>query len=76
MLTSVGEDIKETYILITMRRNNNNASFYGICCTSNNLSSHILICRRQFRKHNIAMNHIEKKCSHVLYLGKEEFEEF
>ena len=61
MLTSIGEDIEETCILITMRRNNNNASFYGICCTSNNLSSHSLICRREIRKHNIAMNHIEKK---------------
>ena len=61
MLTSVGEDIKETYILITMRRNNNIASFYDICYTSNNLSSHSLICTREIRKNNIAMNHIEKK---------------
>ena len=75
MLTSVEEDIKETCILITMRRNNNNASFYGICCTSNNLSSRSLICSREIRKHNPAMNNIEKQCSHVLYLGKDEFEE-
>ena len=61
MLTSVGEDIKETYILITMRINNNNASFYGICCTSNNLGSHSLMFSGEIRKQNIAMNHIEKK---------------
>ena len=61
VLTSVEEDIKETYILITMRRNNNNASFYDICCTSNNLSSHSLICSKEINKQNIVMNHIEKK---------------
>ena len=50
-----------TVYLLDERRNNNIASFYDICCTSTNLSIHSLICSIEMRKHNITMNHIEKK---------------